>query len=504
MYSKLNSMTYFELKQITKNREKRTLEFKEAWNALPSNLFETICAFLNRDGGVIVLGAHDDGTISSGVNSACVEQLSKNLANMSNNSEVLSPTFLLQPEIVEIDEDMTLFGDKKYAIVVQVPSSSQVHNTKGKIFDRSVDGDYELRTDTEKRALYLRKSTIYTESTIYPHLKKEYFKDGIVEKAKNLIRNLRSDHPWLELSEMDFFKQANLYRTDIHTGEEGFTLAALMLFGKDEIIQSALPYYKIDCVVRRNQTDRYDDRFTSFGNIIDGYTELMQFVEKHFPDTFYLEGDQRVSLRDKVFREVLVNLLIHREYQNPSISIIDIRKHYVIIQNANRPLRSGIITLDNYEPHPKNPHIANFFVQMGRAEHLGTGVRNLYRYAPLYFGENPKIEDDNMFSVRFAISSQKQKELTTKGNERSNEKGNEKGKESSKEKSNVKGNERTAQKIIIELSKNPYLTMAELQLLCSLSKSGIEKQIRILKKGKRIRRKGGRRYGTWEVLVDDE
>ena len=68
MYSKLNSMTNLELKKITKNREKRTLEFKEAWNALPSNLFETICAFLNRDGGVIVLGAHDDGTISSGVN----------------------------------------------------------------------------------------------------------------------------------------------------------------------------------------------------------------------------------------------------------------------------------------------------------------------------------------------------------------------------------------------------------------------------------------------------
>ena len=164
--------------------------------------------------------------------------------------------------------------------------------------------------------------------------------------------------------------------------------------------------------MRRTQTDRYDDRFTSSGNIIDGYTELMQFVEKHFPDTFYLEGDQRVSLRDKVFREVIVNMLIHREYQNPSISILDIRKNYILMLNANRPLRTGLITLDNYEPHPKNPHIANFFVQIGRAEHLGTGVRNLYRYAPLYIGEKPTIEDDNMFSVRFPISLQKQRELT--------------------------------------------------------------------------------------------
>ncbi|MEI7879735.1 MAG: RNA-binding domain-containing protein [bacterium] len=31
------------------------LEFKEAANALPKNLFETICAFLNMDGGLVVL-----------------------------------------------------------------------------------------------------------------------------------------------------------------------------------------------------------------------------------------------------------------------------------------------------------------------------------------------------------------------------------------------------------------------------------------------------------------
>ena len=40
---------------------------KEAYSELPGNLFETVCAFLNRDGGVIVLGAHDDGTITDGV-----------------------------------------------------------------------------------------------------------------------------------------------------------------------------------------------------------------------------------------------------------------------------------------------------------------------------------------------------------------------------------------------------------------------------------------------------
>lgn len=37
-------------------KESIHLEFKEAKLALPGNLFETICAMLNRDGGDIVLG----------------------------------------------------------------------------------------------------------------------------------------------------------------------------------------------------------------------------------------------------------------------------------------------------------------------------------------------------------------------------------------------------------------------------------------------------------------
>ena len=72
-------MTQDELKNITKQHEKRTIEYKEAYCELPGNLFETVCAFLNRDGGVIVLGAHDDGTITDGVNPRAIEQMCKNI-----------------------------------------------------------------------------------------------------------------------------------------------------------------------------------------------------------------------------------------------------------------------------------------------------------------------------------------------------------------------------------------------------------------------------------------
>lgn len=402
-------MTEKELKILTQNREKRTLEYKTAWSELPDNLFETVCAFLNRDGGVIVLGALDDGSIVDGVNPKAAEQMCKNIANMSNNVEKLNPQFLLQPELVELKEDNGLFaGEVRKVIVVQVPSSSQVHQTAKKIFDRSVDGDYEVRTDAERSALYLRKSTQYTENQIFPYLTQEDFAPGVVQKARNLIHSMRSDHPWLALDDISFFKQANLYRYDYNTRQEGFTLAALLLFGKQEAIQSMLPYYKVDAVLRRVNTDRYDDRMTSYGNLIDAYDEIMAFFAKHLPDKFYMEGDQRVSLRDKLFREIVSNVLIHREYLNPAISSIEIRKKAIIIKNANRPLRSGVVTLQNYEPHPKNPHIANFFVQMGRAEHLGTGVRNICHYGPLYLGTEPVMKDDDLYRVELTIGPELQ------------------------------------------------------------------------------------------------
>ncbi len=44
------------IKNILKNGEGLAVEFKEARKQLPENLFETICAFLNTEGGTIWLG----------------------------------------------------------------------------------------------------------------------------------------------------------------------------------------------------------------------------------------------------------------------------------------------------------------------------------------------------------------------------------------------------------------------------------------------------------------
>ena len=112
----------------------------------------------------------------------------------------------------------------------------------------------------------------------------------------------------------------------------------------------------------------------------------MAFVTKHLPDPFYLEKDRRISLRDRIFREVVTNILIHREYINGFPAKFIIENHQVRTKNANRPHGHGMINPADFTPYPKNTVIARFFKEIGRADELGSGVRNLFKYTRNYSG----------------------------------------------------------------------------------------------------------------------
>lgn len=152
------------------------------------------------------------------------------------------------------------------------------------------------------------------------------------------------------------------------------------------------------CVVRltRNFTTRDDIRC----NLLGAYYRLLEFIHKHLPDRAYLDGNQRVSLREMIFREVVANLLVHREFSNAYPATLTIFKDTVVTENWNRPYTTGRFSLENLKPHPKNPIIANFFKQLGWVEELGSGVRKMYKYCPIYvYGAMPIIEDGDVFKL---------------------------------------------------------------------------------------------------------
>ena len=259
-------MNIERVKRLLAETENIRLEFKEATSALPNNLFESICAMLNRDGGDIFLGVGDTGAII-GVQEAQIDTMTANLVNLSNNSQKIDPPFILYPQKYQIED--------KWLIHIQIPASSEVHKTANSIFDRSHDGDFKLLRPHQIAEIYNRKRTYYTEGIIYSALRFEDFKADLFPKIRNLISSYNHNHPWLTLDNKQMLEKAGLWKRDFQAGKEGYTLAAALLLGKDEVIQQILPHYKIDALVRINNIDRYDDRMYIQTNLIEAYEQLM-------------------------------------------------------------------------------------------------------------------------------------------------------------------------------------------------------------------------------------
>jgi ATP-dependent DNA helicase RecG len=372
-----HEMSWERVQRLLKQKENIRLEFKAATNALPGNLFETICAMLNRDGGDILLGVDDNANIL-GVDEGAVPIMVANLVNLSNNPQKLDPPFILFPQTYEVG--------LRWRIHIQVPASSQVHKTAQAVFDRSEDGDFKVAQPHRIAEIYNRKRNHYTEGIIYSALRFEDFKTSLFPKVRGLIKNYDAQHPWLSLDDHQMLEIAGLWKRDFQSGQEGYTLAAALLFGKNEVIQQIIPHYKIDALVRIKDQSRYDDREYIQTNLIEAYDRLMTFVSRHLPDKFYMESDQRVSLRTRIFREVVANLIVHREYTNAAPCTFVIYPNRLETENANNPHGEGPIDPHNFAPFPKNPLIAKFFIQLGRVEELGSGVLNISRLAQLYGG----------------------------------------------------------------------------------------------------------------------
>ncbi len=174
-----------KIKEFIKQGEGLHLEFKACKNALNRDVYETVCAFLNRSGGELLLGVSDNGNIT-GVDQSCVEQLKKDFVTAINNPQKINPTFYLSAEEVIIDNKTVLY--------VYVPESSQVHRCNGKIFDRNEDGDFNITNNNNLvSALFLRKQTSYSENKIYPYVSINDLREDIIARARKMAGNQNRD-----------------------------------------------------------------------------------------------------------------------------------------------------------------------------------------------------------------------------------------------------------------------------------------------------------------------
>ena len=380
-----------QIEKLISQGEGVSLEFKESRTAISKDVFETVCSFLNRQGGTILLGVRDNGEFI-GCEPDNVEQIKRDFVNAVNNELKIAPPVYLSVDSLEIDNKIILH--------IYVPCSSQVHRCNGRIYDRNEDADIDITNNTNLvYSLYSRKQSSYSENRIYPLVKVSDLRSDLMAKSKKLADLHWDGHPWKNMDDSDFLKSAQLYQTDISTQQSGVTLAGILLLGDDHLILSAVPHHKTDLILRKSNLDRYDDRDIVQTNLIDSFDRIMGFVAKHLSDPFYLEETQRISLRSAIFREIASNILIHREYLNAFPAKLIIERGRVVTENSSKPHGIGLINPQNFTPFPKNPVIASFFRSLGRADELGSGMRKLMKYGKLYGGADPEMIEGDVFRI---------------------------------------------------------------------------------------------------------
>ena len=466
-----------QIQQLIHQGEGLTVEFKTAQHELPQSIFETVCAFLNRLGGSLLLGVKDNGEVV-GVENQYVEKIKKELANALNNPQILNPPIYIIPNVIEIEGKTVLF--------IPVHESSQVHNTRGKIFDRNEDGDYNISSHTNLVAsMYIRKQTTFTENKIYPFATINELRTDIISRARQMAVNRQPAHAWESLNDMELLRSVQLYQTDYSTGKEGLTLAAILLFGRDEVIQSVLPFHKTDAICRIQNLDRYDDRDDIRTNLIESYDRLMRFVEKHLSDKFVLKDDIRISVRNLIFREIIANTLIHREYTNPYPAKLLIEQHSVKTENANKAHGGLELEPETFSPFPKNPVIARVFKEIGRADELGSGVRNIYRYYNLYSVHKPLLHEEDVFKCTVFIDDENFDILNHTDNV-----------------PDVPDNvpDKRLELIMGLIKQNNKVLLQEIAEQLNVTKRTVRRDIEKLKLDNKLKRVGSEKGGYWQIM----
>jgi len=382
-----------KFKSVLTIGETSSVEFKRCEGEVEYDVFESICAFLNRFGGDVYLGVLNDGTVK-GVNAANAAAMMKNIINVVGNPNVFKPS-----PYIEVD---SFVWEGKTVIRIHAPVSADVHSYKGDVYDRMGEVDVKIRATAQIADLYMRKRGIYTEREIFPNLTLDDFRLDLLpmvrQEAQNHLTNGKR-HPWKEMDDEELFRASGLIDEDKVTKEVGFNLASVLLLGKDETIVQICPQYETDALLRVVNVDRYDDRHVARTNLLESYDELLDFSRKHLPAPFFLEDDKRLNLREIIVREMIANVLIHREFTSLDKSMFVIERERMYTSNPCNPMRDGRITPENVHPKAKNPVIAGFFREIGRADRLGSGIRNLYKYCKDYGGSDPVFTEGNEFVI---------------------------------------------------------------------------------------------------------
>ncbi|MDR0538141.1 MAG: putative DNA binding domain-containing protein [Tannerellaceae bacterium] len=376
-----------DLKLIASRGENVFVEFSKCSTELTDSVFQSICSFLNKEGGALVVGIHDHGKIV-GISDIFLDSMLNKFTYVMEKE--ITPSCSITPEVVTVNNRKLLY--------IKIPESPGVHRFKNKVFDRvgseviDITYNYGLVEN-----LHLRKRRESSENIVCPFLNPSELDAAAFTTMRRIIAATNPSHPWLSLSNEALLHTEGFWKKDLVNNKEGYVLAAVLLFGKEVTIQNYCPInFRIEAIYRNigyeqftqptpdYPESRYDDRDIIFSNLIETYPRLIKFVQRQLPEQTLGNGEQKIDILETILNEVLSNFLIHREYTYKNASRLLVFPDRLITENGSSPILYGPIPFSQLESKAKNPLIHKVFQTMGWSGTPGSGKETILKYAPLY------------------------------------------------------------------------------------------------------------------------
>ena len=333
--------------------EQQNTEYKSIWR---DEYLKWICGFANAQGGKLIIGKDDNGTVVG------VKNAQKLLEDLPNKITT----------ILGIVADVNLYKTEQgdYIEIVVEPHPNPV-NYKGEYHYRSGSTKQELKGAALDKFL-LQKYGRKWDGVLVPNipvseLQQEtftFFKEKGIE-SKRLDKSCKDSTPEQLLNNLKLIDNGHLKR------------AALLLFHPDPEKFVTGAYIKIGFF--RSESDlQFQD--TIHGNLFEQVERTMELLlTKYTRAIVSYRGLSRIETYEypeDALREALLNAVAHKDYAGCTPIQIRVYPDRIKIWNEGQLPENWTIKilLQEHSSRPYNPDIANAFFRSGYIEAWGRGI----------------------------------------------------------------------------------------------------------------------------------
>ena len=447
-------MNTSEILDIIKNGETDKVEFKTSFN---KEVIETIVAFANTKGGSVYIGiSKNNNIVGVNINNESVQNWINEIKNKT------TPSLIPDTEIIEIE-------DKKIVLIKITEYPIKPISSQGKYYKRICNSNHLLITE-EIANEHLK--TINTSWDYYPSPYHNIENDIDFEKVIKFITQVeRKNDTTINIKPIEFLKKYELIRKD------KITLGAYLLFSKNYCLLS-------DVQVGRFKTDiTIIDSISLNTDLFTEVDEILSFIRKHLMVEYIITGEpQRTERFDyplDAIREIVINMIVHRDYRSSSASIIKIfddRIEFFNPGNLYDGLTINDLLSDNYSSKSRNKLIAKAFKEIGLIERYGSGIKRILNICKNYGMNSPKFEE--VFSGFRVIL------FKEKSNKKLNDELNDELNASQK-------------KVLNFIKTNPGKMAKDISEELQIPFGSIDRHIRVLLKKQLVVRKGSKKIGGY-------